>query len=140
MQTESFDLAVFYLSLIDIDDIQAAIGEAARILRPNGSLLIANLSSFFTSNGTIGWVTGADGKRHHPLGSYLEEKADWFEWDGLRIRNWHRPLSTYMTILLGAGLTLTYFDEPKPVGASQAQVEKYLRAPFLMLMEWKKCS
>ncbi len=67
-----FDLAVFYLSLIDIDDVHAAVGEAERVLRPGGRLLIANLTSFFTSNGTIGWITGDDGNRYHPLGTYLE--------------------------------------------------------------------
>lgn len=136
----SFDLTVFYLSLIDIDDIRAAIDEATRVLRPGGILLIANLNSFFTSNGTIGWIAGEDGRRHHPLGTYLEEKADWFEWDGVRIRNWHRPLSAYMSALLGADLTLTYFDEPAPIGGPSEQVEKYKQTPFTMLMEWKKCS
>jgi hypothetical protein len=30
------------------------------------------------------------------------------------VKNWHRPLCRYMTLLLGAGLTLTHFDEPAP--------------------------
>ena len=45
----SFDLAVSYLTLIDIDDYAAAIAEMARVLRPGGSLLIANLNSFSTA-------------------------------------------------------------------------------------------
>src|SRR5690349_19685316 len=38
----SFDLVVSYLSLIDIPDLAPAIAEMARVLRPSGSLLIAN--------------------------------------------------------------------------------------------------
>ncbi|WP_026261156.1 methyltransferase domain-containing protein [Kiloniella laminariae] len=135
---ESFDLVVFYLSLIDITDLQAAIREATRVLRPNGRVLIANLTSFTTSNGTTGSVIGRDGKVYYPLGSYLEERANWFEWGGLRIRNWHRPLSTYISSLLDAGLVLTYFDEPKPIGGPHDSVEKYNKVPFVMMMEWKK--
>ncbi len=133
-----FELVVFYLSLMDIEDIHLAIREAVRVLGPGGTLLIANLTSFFTSNGTIGWITGEDGRRHHPLGRYLEERADWFEWDGVRIRNWHRPLGTYMSALLAEGLRLTFFDEPAPVGGPTDRVERYAETPFTMLMEWVK--
>jgi len=136
---QQFDLVVSYLSLIDIDDIEAAIGEMARVLRPGGSLLIANLTSFTTSNGTIGWIEhGSDKVKYYPLGTYLEERTDWFEWGGLRIRNWHRPLSTYMKILLGSGLQLTYFDEPAPTGGPPERVENYRHTPFLFVMEWVK--
>src|SRR5207253_4634589 len=34
----SFDLAVFYNSLMDVDDMDAALHEAARVLRPGGVL------------------------------------------------------------------------------------------------------
>jgi ubiquinone/menaquinone biosynthesis C-methylase UbiE len=39
----SVDLGVCYLSLIDIADLDAAIDEIRRVLRPGGRLLIANL-------------------------------------------------------------------------------------------------
>src|SRR5688572_3672726 len=42
----SFDLVVSYLTLIDIPDVETAIPEMARVLRPGGTLLIANLNSF----------------------------------------------------------------------------------------------
>jgi ubiquinone/menaquinone biosynthesis C-methylase UbiE len=41
---ETFDLVVSYLSLIDIADVEAAVPEMARVLRPGGTLLIANLT------------------------------------------------------------------------------------------------
>src|SRR5207244_12605854 len=34
----SFDLAVFYNSLMDVDDMEAALQEATRVLRPDGVL------------------------------------------------------------------------------------------------------
>ena len=44
----SFDLAVSYLSLIDIADLARALTNIIRVLRPGGTLLIANLTSFNT--------------------------------------------------------------------------------------------
>jgi len=135
----SFDLVVSYLSLIDIVDFKTAIGEMARVLSPGGRILVANLSSFTTSNGTIGWREDRQtGEDVYPLGTYLEERADWFEWGGLRIRNWHRPLSVYMQTFLNAGLKLTAFDEPAPSGGPTQRVERYAKAPFVMIMEWQK--
>ena len=48
----SFDFAIAYLSLIDIPDYQAAIGEAARVLKSGGRLLVAGLGNIASaSNG-----------------------------------------------------------------------------------------
>jgi hypothetical protein len=43
-----------------------------------------------------------------------------------------------MTRLLAAGLALTWFDEPRPRGGDPAKVEKYVRAPWFLVMEWRK--
>src|SRR5688572_9701063 len=57
---ESFDLVVSYLSLVDIPDAETAIAEMARVLRPGGALLIANLNSFNTAVVDGGWQRSAD--------------------------------------------------------------------------------
>src|SRR5262249_32074695 len=41
-----FDLVVSYLTLIDIADFRAAIGEMTRVLKDGGVLLVANITSF----------------------------------------------------------------------------------------------
>ena len=135
----SFDLVVSYLSLIDIDNADAAISEMARVVKPGGHILVANLTSFSTSCGPVNWRTCKDtGEKFRPLGFYLQEQKDWFEWDGLRIGNWHRPLSHYMKWFLSAGLTLTYFDEPSPKDVPADEIEKYHKVPYFMVMEWRK--
>ena len=53
--------------------------------------------------------------------------------------NHHRPLSTYLRALLGAGLVLTHFDEP--AAAADAPVSRaagYARVPWFLVMEWLK--
>lgn len=135
---DAFDLVVSYLSLIDIADIDAAIREMARVLRPGGSLLIANLNGFNTAGQTLGWSDEPSGQRGFAMDHYLEERADWIAWRGIRIRNWHRPLSRYISLLLGTGLQLIHFCEPSPIGGDPARVARYRRAPWFLIMEWRK--
>lgn len=131
-----FDLVVSYLTLVDIPDIRAAIAEMARVLRPGGTLLIANLTSFGTAGQS--WKRDAEGKRYFCIDHYLEERVEWAAWRGIRIHNWHRPLSTYMSLLLEAGLQLRHFAEPAPYGGDPAKADRYRRVPYFLVMEWQK--
>ncbi|AUH33839.1 class I SAM-dependent methyltransferase [Paracoccus tegillarcae] len=132
---DSFDLAVAYLTLIDIDGIDAATTEIARVLRPGGTLLVANLNSFNTAGG---WRRREDGSKYFALDNYLDERAEWVSWGEIHIRNWHRPFGRYMELLLNAGLRLTHFEEPAPTGGDPDKVERCKRVPFFHLMEWQK--
>src|SRR4051812_26938403 len=136
----AFDLVVSYLSLIDIPDIEAAIPEMARVLAPGGALLIANLNSFNTACCDTGWIKDSAGRSlYYPIDNYLEERSMWTAYRGIRIRNHHRPLSTYMRALLDAGLRLSYFDEPLPsANAMPKKAASYRRAPWFLVMEWVK--
>ncbi|WP_230533182.1 class I SAM-dependent methyltransferase [Microvirga roseola] len=136
----TFDLVVSYLTLIDIPDLAAAISEMARVLRPGGTLLIANLTSFNTAGADKGWHRDDKGELRFSIGHYLEERVLWMSWRGIRIRNWHRPLSTYMSLLLRQGLELRHFAEPVPYGGDPAKAARYRRVPHFLIMEWEKPS
>ena len=134
----SFDLVVSYLTLIEIGDVDRAVAEMARVLRPRGTLLIANLTSFATAGADGGWQPDSDGRLHFCIDHYLDERAEWVSWRGIRVKNWHRPLCRYMTLLLDAGLTLTHFDEPAPNSGDPDTADRYRRVPWFLLMEWEK--
>lgn len=135
---ESFDLVISYLTLIDIEDFRTSLREMVRVLKPGGRLLISNLNSFISSCPT-GAIRDANGKfLHFPVDHYLEERGPWVEFSGLRIKNWHRPLSAYMSELLKLGLVLTYFDEPAPRSGDNETVDRYRRAPWFLVMEWNR--
>jgi SAM-dependent methyltransferase len=134
----SFDLVVSYLTLIDIADFRMALKEMVRVLTPKGTLLIANLNGFITSC-PRGWITDQHGRYlHHSVDRYLEEFPEWVEWPGIRIEQWHRPLSAYVRELLAHGLTLTFFDEPQPRSGDGDRQARYRRAPWFMVMEWQR--
>ena len=135
IEPDSMDLVVSYLSLIDIVDLAAAIQRMVAALRPGGILLLANLTSFNTASLPHGWVANRFSIDH-----YLEERAVWTSWRGIRIQNWHRPLSTYMTLLLENGLELRHFAEPSPTGGPPQKAARYRRAPYSHIMEWQKAT
>lgn len=134
----SVELVVFYLSLIDIDDYRAAIDEAWRVLVPGGTLLIANLQAFNTASPDQGWTHEPDGSRRFCIDHYFEERAEWVAWRGIRIRNWHRPLSAYFSALLDRGFQLRAFDEPLPQGVDDDKARRYRRVPNFLMMRWEK--
>ncbi len=135
----SFDLLVSYLSFIDIEHIDAAIAEMARVLAPGGTLLIANLNSFNTAAAQGGWQRDWRGaKRHFAIDNYADVRPVRAAWRGIDVINWHRPLSHYMTLLIAAGLRLTLFEEPVPSGGDVARASAYRRVPYAHIMEWQR--
>jgi SAM-dependent methyltransferase len=132
-----FDLVVSYVTLPDITDFRAAIREMTRVLKPGGTLLIANLTSFTSAYAPQGWVEDDSGRRHS-VDRYLEEFSYWTSWSNIRIQNWHRPLRAYMDAFLENQLQLRFFEEPLPVSGDPKRVENYRRAPWFVVMEWAK--
>ena len=138
LDDQHVDLAVAYLSLIDITDYRRAIAEAHRVLRPGGTFLIANRQSFHSAADPVGWRHTLLGARRFCIDRYMDERAQWVAWKGIRISNWHRPLQSYMTALLETGFELRHFAEPEPVELSGPKAERYRRVPNFLIMEWQK--
>jgi len=137
----SFDLVISYLTLIDVGDFRMAIREMCRVLRPGGSLLVANSTSFTSACAAQGWIRDEQGNRlHYPLDHYLEEFAYKAEWDGIRVTNWHRPLGAYVAAFLDCGLQLSFFSEPEPKSGEKSRQNVYRRAPWFVVMEWQRSS
>ena len=48
-----------------------------RVLKPGGTLLIANINSFISACADVTWMRGADGTYlHYPVDNYLDERVD----------------------------------------------------------------
>ena len=136
----SMDLVVSYVALVDIPDFRAAIGEMARVLRPGGRCVVANLNGFNTATSQF-WARDEDGhKLHWTMDNYMVPRAVSAAWAGMSIVNWHRPLSAYMQEFLKRGLTLEHFDEPMPkpsVIAAHPAMQDFHRLPHFCTMVWR---
>jgi SAM-dependent methyltransferase len=107
------DLAVAFMSLQDIDDMPAAIQEAARVLQPGGRFCLAIVHPM-NSAGNFEEET-ADA-RFVIKGDYLGafHYAETVERDGLTMtfNSEHRPLQAYFMALEQAGFLVEALREP----------------------------
>jgi SAM-dependent methyltransferase len=104
-------LVVASMSLLDMDDFEGAIAEAARVLRPGGAFCFAIVHPFDSAcqSGSASAVPSAVSRPYLTSRRY----EDRFERDGLGITlaSMHRPLSAYTTALFRAGLVITDLRE-----------------------------
>lgn len=142
LRDAAFDLAITYITLVDIERYREAIGEMARVLRPGGRLLAVNIGFVSASSAPNGgWARDEDGRPLYvPIDRYGEEWSQVYDWSGIRIRNWHRPLSAYMSAYLRAGLTLRRFTEPMPPDSLRGHpdIDRAARVPWFTVMLWEK--
>jgi SAM-dependent methyltransferase len=99
----AFDLVVAFMSLQDIDDMEAAVRESARVLEAGGRLCLAIVHPL----NSAGSFDGGDADSPFVIeGSYLDRShyADELRRDGLDITfvSEHRPLRAYADALAGA--------------------------------------
>ncbi|MCB0825096.1 MAG: class I SAM-dependent methyltransferase [Armatimonadetes bacterium] len=110
---DSFDAVLSYLTIIDIPDLEKAADEIARVLRPGGESRIVTISNLASTSD--GWVKDDDGNRlYRTIDRYMEHFSLDLEWRGIRVRNFHRPLSYILKLFFDRGFVLTEFLEPLP--------------------------
>jgi SAM-dependent methyltransferase len=127
----SFDAAVACLVFEHITDVDAAIGEVARVLRPGGRFLfLLNHPLLQTPNS--GWIDDQildPPEQYWRIGPYLVEDESIEEVEkGVFIPFIHRPLSRYLNSLADAGLVLRRMEEPAPPPGFLARAREYADA------------
>ncbi len=127
----SFDAAVACLVFEHITDVDAAIGEVARVLRPGGRFLfLLNHPLLQTPNS--GWIDDQildPPEQYWRIGPYLVEDETIEEVEkGVFIPFIHRPLSRYLNALADAGLLLRRMVEPPPPPGFLARAHEYADA------------
>lgn len=132
---DAFDCVVAFMSLQDVDDLEGAAREAARVLEPGGRLCIAvvhPLNSAGTFEGDAADSPFTIG------GSYLERSfyADEITRDGLEITfvSAHRPLQAYTEALSEAGLVIERLREPAvpEFTISRPRSRRWQRVPLFL--------
>ena len=108
----SVDVVAAFMSLQDIDDMPAAVSEAARLLRPGGWFCISIVHPLSSAGG---FESLAPDSAFRLQGPYLEERkyVDEGGRDGLRMRfaSYHRPLGAYFAALESQGFVIDRLRE-----------------------------
>jgi len=133
IESESFDIVISFMALMDIENYEGAIMQASRVLKPGGRFV------FILIHPCFGWSRrGFDGEtlcrweyRRLEDGSrephYLKIfeyftnhsfKARWKDDEGHEVAvttQFHRTLTDYMKTLRKNGFVVSQIEEPRPV-------------------------
>jgi SAM-dependent methyltransferase len=138
----SFDAAVACLVFEHIDDVDVAIAEVGRVLRPGGRFLFFLNHPLLQTPGS-GWIDDRIlGEQYWRIGPYLVEDRTVEEVDkGVWIPFVHRPLARYVNALAAAGLLITRMEEPAPPPGFLERAREYAEAatiPRLLFLRAEK--
>ena len=115
VEDAAFDGVVCNLALMDIPDLAASLRTVARILRPRGWFVFSITHPCFPTP-SLGWTRKVDEELAREIPDYFAE-GFWRRDNPRGVRgkvgSHHRTLSTYVNALVGAGLTIERFAEPR---------------------------
>ena len=124
-------LVIAFMSPQDIDDLDAAIHEMARILAPGGQLRMALVHPI---NSAGGFTSREPDAVFEIRGSYFDERryADTFEREGLAMTfaSVHRSLERVARAVFAAGLVIDYLAEPPDTSAPPG--DRWRRLPLFL--------
>lgn len=143
----AFEVAVFLLSLQDMDPLEDVLASAAKVLKPAGRLVIFMVHPAFRAPRGSGWgyderrklvyrrVERYLGRSAVPMKSYAEAGAGP---RGATI-SFHRPLQDYVTALAANGLLVDAMVElPDPVKANDERGDSS-EIPLFVALRARNC-
>jgi len=130
----SFDFAVAFMSMMDVADLNPAIEEVFRVLRPGGFFQFSILHPCFAppvrrplrdSSGTVHAIEVSD--------YFVENDGSVEEWtfgrakrsggivELFRVPRFHRTLSRWLNLLIATGFTVEHLHEPMATSEEAAR-------------------
>jgi SAM-dependent methyltransferase len=138
--SSSFDAVVACLVFEHIDEVDQALAEVGRVLRPGGRFLFFLNHPLLQAPGS-GWIDDQIlEEQYWRIGPYLvEDKSDEEVEKGVFIPFIHRPLSRYVNALVAAGMVVERMEEPAPPPGFLARASEYTEAATIPRLLYLRC-
>ena len=139
---ETFDAVVACLVFEHIDDVDGAIAEVGRVLRPGGRFLYFLNHPLLQAPGS-GWIDDHIlEEQYWRIGPYLVEDTSLEEVEkDVFLPFVHRPLSRYVNAMAANGMVIRRMEEPPPPPGFLARAQEYRDAatiPRLLFLRAEK--
>ena len=145
--TETFDVVLCNMALVDIPDIDDVLREVARVLKRSGRFVFSVIHPCFVMPHAE-WVIDEEGNADYKrVDNYFAEGyfgKEWYGQGGLRSRlgGHHRTLTTYVASLRSAGFIVADLREPQPSpDALRLHADELIlqtRVPSILIVEAQK--
>jgi ubiquinone/menaquinone biosynthesis C-methylase UbiE len=127
----TFDGVTCQLGLMDIPDLDAVLGAACRVLRPEGwFVFVLGHPCFLMPEATF--IREVDGHPALSVSGYFRE-GFWRSSNPNGVRragNYHRTLSTYLNAIVRSGFRMDKISEPRPTPLLARQSPVYGEVPI----------
>jgi ubiquinone/menaquinone biosynthesis C-methylase UbiE len=120
---DSFDLVYANMSLMDIEDAEAAISEVGRILKRGGRFVASISHPCFDNGSNSGWLVERiyfESKTYRRIRAYRGQFSEQIPWklpqsgEVKFTTAFHRPLNWYARLIAKHGLAINSLEEPEP--------------------------
>jgi ubiquinone/menaquinone biosynthesis C-methylase UbiE len=142
--SESFDVVLCNMALVDIPEIDDVLREVERVLRRDGRFIFSIIHPCFVMPAAE-WVLDEEGNPDHKrVDRYFAEGyfgKEWYGQGGLRSRlgGHHRTLTAYVAALRRTGFVVTDLREPQPSADALREYGDELvlqtRIPSILIVE-----
>ncbi len=134
LSSGSVDVAVAYNSLMDFDDLVAAVAEIGRVVTADGVFCICVTHPMQYSGGFDGDDLEAPYILSRPyFGARRFDETFTRDDITMRFRGWDRPTEDYFSALFAAGFVVEAFSEPRP-SSNQSRYARWHRFPMFMFL------
>jgi SAM-dependent methyltransferase len=134
---DAFDLAYSSLALHYIENLAGLIAGVGDALLPGGMFVFSVEHPIYTASSEPDWISDRTGRTVWPVSRYLDEGPRQTDWLAKGVIKQHRTIATYLNLLLGAGMAVTYVEEwaptPEQIAAEPAWSRERDRPPFLII-------
>ena len=142
IETESYDIVLASMMLMDCEDFEGTIREITRVLKPKGKLFASVCHPCFHKSGGIDRMDRGIDKKVVVSNYYHPTKWEAPLSSGQVNIVWrHRTIEDYVKTFIKSGLTITDLSEPIPTdeqAAISVDVAWMQKVPIFMFWELKK--
>jgi SAM-dependent methyltransferase len=133
----TFDLAIAYNVLMDIENVSVALREIRRVLRSAGTFIISIVHPFADRGRFAGPDPDAPFVLHKSyFGRERFEEVEKRNGLQMHFAGWSQPLENYMIALEGTGFAVLALREPIPaVAGAFAHMERWTRIPLFLWLK-----
>lgn len=136
LPSSTYDLVFSSLAFHYLENLPTLIGQIYQSLKPGGALVFSVEHPIFTAPRNAKSIKGSTDNGMWPLDGYLHEGPRTTNWLADGIIKQHRTMSTYISMLLDAGLILSAIVEWGPTPEYLAK-EPVNTTPFLLIKAMK---